>query len=78
MGPLVGVGRRRLLPRPSGALLINCAVLSARGVEPDPGYLSGGRARPELRARACGAGCKETSRTSLEAGAARELDRARQ
>ena len=51
LGPLVGVGRRRLLPRPSGTLLINCAVLSARGVEPDPGYLSAGRARPELRAR---------------------------
>lgn len=78
--PLGAAGGRRAAaapPRPSGALLINCAVLSARGVEPDPAYLSAGRARPGAEGGR-GAGCKETSPTSLEAAAARQLDPARQ
>lgn len=39
-----GVGRRRLLPRPpdAGALLINCAVPSARGCEPESRLPVGG------------------------------------
>ena len=41
LGPL---GRRRLLPRPpdAGALLINCAVPSARGCEPESRLPVGG------------------------------------
>lgn len=70
LGPLVGVGRRRLLPCPSGALLINCAVLSARGVEPGPSCICRRGARPEPRGPGRRRGLQETRQQVRGAAAA--------